>query len=250
MPEAAAHRHPVSVDRTSPVPLYFQLAQQLEEAIRSGALPPGTRLENEMELAARCRLSRPTVRQAIQHLVDKGLLVRRRGVGTQVVQPQVRRPIELSSLHDDLSAAGERPSTRVLEFGPVAAPPEVAKELGVPAESKVLLLRRLRLTGDDPLALMTNHLPLDVLDVTADRLERHGLYETLRGAGVNLRIAHQTIGARAATAAEARLLDERRGAPLLTMTRVAYDDKGRAVEYGSHVYRATRYSFSHTLIGK
>ncbi|GAA4146032.1 GntR family transcriptional regulator [Actinomadura keratinilytica] len=250
MPDERAYRHPVSVDRTSPVPLYFQLAQQLEEAIRSGALPPGARLENEMELAARCRLSRPTVRQAIQHLVDKGLLVRRRGVGTQVVQPRVRRPIELSSLYDDLAAAGEQPSTRVLEFGPVPAPPEVAEQLGLTAETKVLLLRRLRLTGGDPLAVMTNHLPLDVLDVAADHLERHGLYETLRAAGVNLRIAHQTIGARAATAAEARLLDERRGAPLLTMTRVAYDDNGRAVEYGDHVYRATRYSFSHTLVGK
>ena len=99
-----------------------------------------------------------------------------------------------------------------------------------------------RVTGGDPLAVMTNHLPLDVLDVAADHLERHGLYETLRAAGVNLRIAHQTIGARAATAAEARLLDERRGAPLLTMTRVAYDDNGRAVEYGDHSYRATDYT--------
>lgn len=68
----------LSVDRTSPVPLYFQLSQQLEAAIERGTLTPGSLLGNEIDLAGRLGLSRPTVRQAIQALVDKGLLVRRR----------------------------------------------------------------------------------------------------------------------------------------------------------------------------
>ncbi|WP_307797290.1 GntR family transcriptional regulator [Actinomadura barringtoniae] len=240
----------VTLDRGSPVPLYFQVAQQLEAAIRAGELPPGARLDNELDLAASYRLSRPTVRQAIQHLVDKGLLVRKRGVGTQVVQSQVRRPIELSSLYDDLTADGREPRTQVLELGCVTVAAEAAEQLGVKPGTEVLRIRRLRFTGGEPLALMTNVVPLRLIDVTAAHLEEHGLYETFRGAGVNLRIAHQTIGARAATAAEARLLDERRGTPLLTMTRTAFDDKGTAVEYGTHVYRADRYSFSHTLVGK
>ncbi|QXJ20226.1 GntR family transcriptional regulator [Actinomadura graeca] len=244
------HGPTVRVDRGSPVPLYFQVARQLEEAIRTGELPPGARLENELELASRYRLSRPTVRQAIQHLVDQGLLVRRRGVGTQVVRSPVRRPIELSSLYDDLAAAGAEPRTRVLELGPVPADEEAAGRLGVAPGTEVLRMRRLRSTGGEPLALMTNVLPVGLIDITSAHLEEHGLYETLRDAGVNLRIAHQTIGARAATAAEARLLDERRGTPLLTMTRTAYDDKGAAAEYGCHVYRADRYTFSHTLVGK
>ena len=75
-------------------------------AIEHGSLTPGSLLGNEIELAGRLGLSRPTVRQAIQSLVDKGLLVRRRGVGTQVVHSQVKRPLELSSLYDDLEAAG------------------------------------------------------------------------------------------------------------------------------------------------
>lgn len=100
---------PLSVDRTSPVPLYFQLAQQLEAAVEQGRLAPGALLGNEVDLAARLGLSRPTVRQAIQSLVDKGLMVRRRGVGTQVVHSKVRRPLELSSLYDDLEAAASAP---------------------------------------------------------------------------------------------------------------------------------------------
>lgn len=248
MDRTAVHRPAVSVDRTSPVPLYFQVAQQIEAAIRDGRLPPGSRLENEIQLAERYGLSRPTIRQAIQHLVDKGLLVRKRGVGTQVVQAQVRRSVELTSLYDDLLAAGRSPSTRVLERGTLPADEEVARELDVAPGTEVVRLRRLRLSGDQPLALLTNHLPVGLVDLTADDLAAHGLYEMLRAAGVNLRIAHQTIGARGATAAEARLLDERRGVPLLTMTRVAYDDQGRPVEYGRHVYRAGRYSFALTLV--
>ncbi|HEX2313947.1 MAG TPA: GntR family transcriptional regulator [Thermomonospora sp.] len=238
----------VRVDRSSPVPLYFQVSQQLESAIRDGTLAPGSRLANEVALAERWGLSRPTVRQAIAHLVDKGLLVRKRGVGTQVVQPQVRRPIELTSLYDDLAAAGQEPRTEVLECCPVPADEEVAGQLGVPPGGEVVRLRRLRLTGEEPLALMTNYLPAGLVDLTPEGLAANGLYATLRAAGINLRIAHQTIGARPASATEARLLDEHRGTPLLTMTRTAFDDKGTAVEYGSHVYRATRYSFTLTLV--
>src|SRR5262245_63001298 len=92
----------IVINRSSPVPLYFQVAEQLEQAIVDGELAPGDRIANEIALAGELGLSRPTMRQAIQLLVDKGLLVRKRGVGTQVVHGQIRRPVELTSLHDDL----------------------------------------------------------------------------------------------------------------------------------------------------
>ena len=81
----------VVVNRSSPVPLYFQVAEQIEGAIQGGQLAPGDRIANEVALADQLGLSRPTVRQAIQTLVDKGLLVRKRGVGTQVVNAPIRR---------------------------------------------------------------------------------------------------------------------------------------------------------------
>ncbi len=101
----------VELDRSSPVPLYYQLAQAIEAAIRDGELSPGDRFENELALAKRLTLSRPTTRRAIQELVDKGLLVRKRGVGTQVVQNPVHRRVELTSLFDDLTRAGQEPTT-------------------------------------------------------------------------------------------------------------------------------------------
>ncbi|KWX01384.1 GntR family transcriptional regulator [Carbonactinospora thermoautotrophica] len=239
----------IRVDRTSPVPLYFQVAQALEQAIESGELPHGTRLENEIQLADQLGLSRPTMRRAIQYLVDKGLLVRKRGVGTQVVQARVKRSIELTSLYDDLAKSNQRPTTKVLRNEIEPASGQAAHALGVPEGTPVIALERLRYAGGEPLALLRNHLPTDLVELSTEALEEHGLYELLRAAGVHPRVASQTIGARAARTAEARLLNEAKGAPLLTMKRTTYADNGRAVEYGDHVYRASLYSFELTLVG-
>ncbi|MFD7443332.1 GntR family transcriptional regulator [Streptomyces sp. NPDC059909] len=236
------------MDRTSPVPLYFQLSQQLEAAIEQGTLTPGSLLGNEIELAGRLGLSRPTVRQAIQSLVDKGLLVRRRGVGTQVVHSQVKRPLELSSLYDDLEAAGQRPATRVLRNAVEPATAEVAAALGVPEGGDVHLVERLRYAHGEPMAHLRNHLPAGLLPLDDEQLESTGLYRMMRAAGITLHSARQSVGARAATADEAEQLGEEPGAPLLTMQRTTFDDTGRAVEFGSHVYRASRYAFEFQLL--
>ncbi|MET0495354.1 MAG: GntR family transcriptional regulator [Actinoplanes sp.] len=235
------------IDRTSPVPLYFQVASRLQELIEKGEIGVGARIENEVDLAERLGVSRPTTRRAIQYLVERGMLVRKRGVGTQVVHPKVRRPVELSSLYDDLVTTNRAPRTEVLDLRVIPAPPAVAEALEIPRGTEVTWIERLRYAGGEPLALMHNAIPLDLLPLDAAGLSARGLYELLRSAGYVPRIATQNIGARSATAAEARTLQEKRGASLLTMTRTAWDAGGRALEYGSHLYRASRYSFELNL---
>jgi DNA-binding GntR family transcriptional regulator len=241
---------PLSVDRSSPVPLYFQVAEQLQRAITDGVLVPGDRIANEIALADELGLSRPTMRQAIQTLVDKGLLVRKRGVGTQVVQSQIRRSVELTSLNDDLVRAGQNPVTRVLSLERVDADEPTARELQLALGAPVWRLERLRLVGDQPLALMANTLPVDVVDLRAVDLSETGLYEHLRRAGIHIRVAHQRIGATRADARTAKLLTGRKGDPLLTMNRTAFDDNGRAVEFGAHAYRPELYTFEMTLVDR
>jgi DNA-binding GntR family transcriptional regulator len=240
----------LSIDRSSPIPLYFQVAEQLERAIADGALVPGDRIPNEIALADDLGLSRPTMRQAIQTLVDKGLLVRKRGVGTQVVQAQIRRSVELTSLYDDLVRAGRHPATRVLSIERVEADDSAAAELQLRPGADVWHVERLRLVGDQPLALMANVLPADLVELEAVDLSSAGLYDQLRRSGVHVRVAHQRIGAVRADARAAKLLTVRRGDPLLTMQRTAFDDSGRAVEFGSHVYRPDLYSFEMTLVDR
>ncbi len=239
----------LELDRSSHLPLYFQLSEAIENAILGGTLNPGDRLENEIALGQRLNLSRPTTRRAIQELVAKGLVVRKRGVGTQVVQSPVHRQVELTSLYDDLARAGKHPTTILLGYAVGIADPEVAKELSLATDDEVVTLRRLRSIDGEPLALMTNHLPTAIAP-DAEELEEHGLYQCLRSRGIHIRVARQRIGARAATKAEAALLNEKTNAPLLTMVRTAFDDVGGVVEYGSHAYRASHYSFDTTLVDR
>ncbi|WP_281289368.1 GntR family transcriptional regulator [Lacisediminihabitans profunda] len=240
----------MDLERSGPMPLYFQIAQRIERAILGGDLPAGSRLENEVALGERLGLSRPTIRRAIQELVDKGLLVRRRGIGTQVVHGQVTRRVELTSLFDDLVGGGQKPSTRVLTLDVVPADANVAEKLAVAEGDPTLHVRRVRLADDVPVAVLENWLPADFLDVSSDELKDHGLYQVLRGRGVTIRVAKQRIGARKATVEEAVLLEIDRGSALLTMDRTAYDNSGRAVEFGHHCYRPDLYSFEVTLVDK
>ncbi len=237
----------VTIERNSPVPLYYQLARAIEQAIMVGDLAPGDRIENELTLTTRLGLSRPTTRQAIQELVNKGLLVRKRGVGTQVVRSQFRRDERFSSLNDDLTQAGKTPTTRVLSYavGPLDLDVRDAIDTDV-MEADFIQIRRLRLADNVPMAILTNYLPARY-PVTEDDLRVRGLYACLNAQGVNLKIAHQQISARLMTADEAELLDEPEPAAGLTVERLAYDDVGRFVEFGRHLYRPGYYAIQTSL---
>ncbi len=240
----------LDMDRTGANPLYFQIATRIEAAILDGRLPPGSRLENEVALGQRLGLSRPTIRRAIQDLVDKGLLVRRRGIGTQVVHGQVTRKVELTSLYEDLANENRAPTTELLAHDVSAADARMAERLGVEVGSEVLHIQRLRRADGVPLAILENHLPADLADISVNELTEHGLYQVLRGRGVSIRVARQNIGARRATSMESSLLQIDRHDPVLTMDRTAYDASGRAVEFGHHAYRPDLYSFDITVVDK
>ena len=160
------------------------MAEQIEQAIHDGELAPGDRIANEVALADQLGLSRPTLRQAIQTLVDKGMLVRKRGVGTQVVNAPIRRTVELTSLYDDLTRSGLRPTTTR-----AGARPGARRRGGGPEAEHALRAtgsggsRRLRAVKDEPLALMCNLVPEGVTDLSLVDLDHTGLYEHFRRPG-------------------------------------------------------------------
>jgi DNA-binding GntR family transcriptional regulator len=239
----------IAVNRSSPVPIYHQeVAHGFKLLIETGALKPGTKLDNEIDIAAALKISRPTVRQAMNELVRAGLLVRKRGVGTQVVSSKVRRDLDLSSLFDDLVQAGQAPASRVLSFELCHATPSVAKALHLPDGAKVFHFTRLRLVDGRPLALMENWVRDDITDLSAEELGDVGLYQLLRAKGINFRRATQCVGAAVAGTDQSSLLQVAPGSPLVTMERTAMDDNGKVIEVGSHYYRADSYTFEMTLV--
>lgn len=231
----------VMIDRQSPVPLYHQLAEQLSNAITVGDLQPGDPFENEIAVAERLQVSRPTVRRAFQELVDQGLLVRRRGLGTTVANSKVHRKFELTSLFDDLLRDGRQPLTTVLEHE-TGTNERAAAALDLPADTPLLHIVRVRHAGETPLAILKNWLPPALSDLTREDLVARGLYAALRERGIKPVVAQQSIGARMPTSLERRHLEIRGSHPVLTMTRMAFDAAGSAVEFGDHSYRASDYT--------
>lgn len=240
----------IDLDRSGPIPLYYQIARRMQEAIESGVLAPGARIENELKLAEQLSISRPTIRRAIQELVDQGLLVRRRGVGTQVVRGRLTRSVELTSLYDDLSLSHRSPTTKVLLHEEIVPSAEVLESLTLPPKTTVLHIKRLRYSDGVAFALLENFLPPEFLNLTPEQLEKHGLYQLMRARGTTMRVARQTIGARVGTDEENELFGQKPGSAVLTMSRTLYDQSGHAVEYGEHSYRPDLYSFEVTLVEK
>ena len=193
-------------------------------------------------MAERLGLSRPTVRRAIQESWRRacccGAVASARG------SPDDRSTARLSSpsLYDDLRREGAGdPRTEVLTHE-IVTDEAAATAMGLPLDTPLLRLVRLRRNGERPLAILRNWLPPAYSDLTREDLERDGLYALLRSRGGKPVVAHQRIGARQPSSTERKNLQLTPSQPVLTMTRTAFDAVGAPVEYGDHCYRAQDYS--------
>src|SRR5262245_50130005 len=123
-----------AIDKGSPVPFYYQLRQLLERAVANGRLAPGEQLPTEASLCERYDVSRTVVRQALSDLERTGLVTRLKGKGTFVAEAKVSEFVaqSLTSLHEDLTARGERLETTVLRLEVEPVSPHVAAMLELP----------------------------------------------------------------------------------------------------------------------
>lgn len=223
------------LDRTGRIPMYAQLADRIEAAIRAGELPPGSRLEGEAALCDRLRISRSTIHRAIRILAAKGLVVNVRGVGTQVL-----------ALGDDALAAAPTPRTQLLDRRLIEADPHVASALGVAPHDPVVYLRRLRFQDGEPQSVLESYLPARFDSLDSGEVERFGLWSVLGSHGVSARVVRHAVTARDATQAERRDLELDDHGPVLVVERTTFDHRGRAVAVSVDTCRPDRYTFEST----
>lgn len=235
------------LQRSSPVPLYQQLKLLLAERIKRGEWKPGELIPGEHELQAIHRLSRTTVRQALQELEREGFVTRHRGRGTFVAQPRAASEPAgpRLSIHEHLLAQGIHPGWQVLSIDEQPADPEIAERLQVPIGAPVVNIRRVRLGDARPLGYLSAHAPVELLGpVDAQQLAAGGSLDYLRSKGL-LRGSHaeRTVTAAAATPEEAELLDTTPGAPVLKIHRLTLNADGRPLETCCSTYCGDRFRY-------
>jgi GntR family transcriptional regulator len=234
------------LDTHSPIPLYHQLKVNLAEQIERGVLKPGDKVPSEAELGEQFQISRTTVRQALGELVNQGLLTRIQGRGTFVAQPRIQQRLsQLTGFTQDMHSRGKQPAAKILALQAAQATPEQAAALHLAPGERVVLLKRLRLADELPMAVETSCLRWDVAaPLLAEPFADRSLYAWLREQrGVIPTRARQQMEAIGCPQAEARLLALRKGSPVLHIHRASFDQFGRPFEAVESYYRGDCYLF-------
>jgi len=234
------------IERRSETPLFKQIAAQLRRQIEQGNLRLGDIMPGERELADALKVSRMTLRAAIDELVDEGLLVRQRGRGTIVAHVRIHKQAQVigfMSFTEEMRARGLQPSSRVLEFKSEIADAAVSAQLNLPLGAQVILLKRVRLANGEPMALERCYLPYERFSALLQSdLSKRSLYDILeKEFDTRPTLCQETVEAIALDAPEARDLDTKRGAPALLVTRVTRDARDRLIEAEQTLYRSDRY---------
>jgi GntR family transcriptional regulator len=218
---------------------YQEIAAELRERLARGELAAGRLLPSESELSGEFAASRVTVRRALELLRDEGLVDARQGFGWFVATSPIRQTLgRLATIEAQMEADGVVPERRILEFAFVPAGARVHEILGT---DQVLRVRRLNLADGEPFAVVTVWCPAELGQHLSRRdVERSPFYALL---DIPLRGATQTIGADAASDADARLLGIPLGSPVLRCERVTTDTAGRAVLVSEHIFPAHRTEF-------
>ncbi|MGH9120154.1 MAG: GntR family transcriptional regulator [Acidimicrobiales bacterium] len=244
--------------------MYRQIADELRDEIRSGRLAEGDMLPSEAALMRQHGTSQGTVRKAIAVLRSEGWVVSESGRGVFVRRrPTVFRkgndrfarknrqgPKGRAAFDVEIADQGLAPKTEVEVSGPEAVPDEIAPLLGYEDGGQVAVRRRLMLADGEPVQLATSYIPWDIAKGTRIVEEDSGpggIYARIEEAGHRLKEFSEDVSARPAFPEEADALGLDSGVPVILLTRVAYDSKGRPVEVCDCVMAADRWRLNYTF---
>jgi len=224
----------------SPSPLYERVESVLAAGIADGSLPPETQLPPEEGLIARFKVSRTTVRKAIQNLIERGLVEVRRGKGTFVTQPRITQELtELTGFVEDMQALGRNPTARLVDRRVVAADEVVAHHLALARGTLVVRLRRVRFADGVAMSFDETYLPRDIGEkVAGDDLEAEPVFALLENRyDTPLVEAEYKLEAAAADPVAAQALQVPTGSAIFRIERTSYTTGNRPVDYERLHYR-------------
>lgn len=228
------------VNKLSSVPLYEQIQNTILNEIRSGTYEPGTQVPSELEIAGHYEVSRMTARKALDNLVSKGFLYRRKGKGTYVSENIVSYGLSsMMSFSQTLEAQGYKVNTRILMKEILPAAPEVARSLQLNVGDAVIVIRRLRYVQDLPAAIHASYFDHQVCAVLMKiDLNTESLLQILqREIGIRVAYSMDSVQADVANPEETKLLELNNNISVLRLHGIAYSENGQPTRLIHAVYR-------------
>jgi GntR family transcriptional regulator len=221
----------------SPPPLYERVESVLAAGIADGSLPPETQLPAEERLIEQFKVSRTTVRKAIQNLIERGLVEVRRGKGTFVTQPKITQELtELTGFVEDMQTLGRHATARPLDKRMAAADEAAAHHLALAPGTLVVRLRSVRLADGVAVPFDETYLPRDIGEkVAGGDLEAEPVFSLLENRYDTQ--AEYKLDAAAADPDAARALQLPTGSPIFLIERTSYTTENRPVDYERLHYR-------------
>ena len=236
----------LSIDHQSPVPLHVQAEKLLRQLINAPEYHNGKFLPNEVELSGKLAISRSTLRQALNKLVFEGLLVRKKGVGTRVVQNRSvsSKSKNWLSFSQEMEARGIPIKNFELHISWVYPSEEVADFFTISQDKKILKLVRLRGQPEGPFVYFESFFHPRV-GLTGEEDFKRPLYEMLeKDHSIIAYISREEITAAAANNFIAEKLEIETGSPVLLRKRFVYDKAERPIEFNMGYYKADSFSYT------
>ncbi len=234
------------LNRRSPEPLYLQLKRTLISQLAGGHFE-GRGFPSEHDLERRYRVSRTTVRLALDALANEGYISRQRGRGTAVVRSKLRSIGHyLIALFDEMQATGRHLQLATLSFDVKVAPDSVHEAFDAAPDQRFYVARRLMTSDGEPLVIATIYIPRRPgLEITEDDLRVQKSLMALFEDRLAISIigASRVLEAVRATKQEAALLKVKPGAPLLMKWTLAYAADGDPVVCVDARFRGDRYQY-------
>jgi len=235
--------------RSAGIPVYVQIRETLRDEITHGGLKRGEKLPPEHELATQFNVSRMTIRESIEDLVDEGLLYRRHGVGTFVAFPHLQRDhTRLTSFFDKASEEGVDVRAELLALDVLPAKAVIARALDLTPGSRVIRIRTLRYANNVPITVHEAYVPQKLFASIVDEdLESQHLWTLFEKCGYKVKRAVQRLEARDADKEMAQLMRIKEGSPILYKERTVYAADGTPVEFTYCHNRGDAYSLTVAL---
>ncbi|GAF41050.1 Transcriptional regulator [Agrilactobacillus composti DSM 18527 = JCM 14202] len=226
-------------------PIYIEIHNQIRLDIEAGKWRVGQRIPAERDLAKKFGVSRMTLRQAIQTLVDEGILERHVGSGTYVASAKIQEKMSgITSFTDIMQAQGKVPSSKTVSYHLASPTLSEVERLELPQGNQVLRMERIRYADGLPISFETAAVPADLVEGFSKEEITASLYHALETKGnYQLGGAHQTVTATLASERIADFLKIKRNDAILKLRQVSFLKSGRPFEYVRTQYVGSRFEF-------